>query len=523
MLIALGSGFLCSCGGAAQTKPEDGAAAAPPRASPSGPPAVMTTIQTPCVAGSGRDYAVGPGAGQIPELDQVPWESLGAGDTVRVHHRATPYRGKFLITNGGSETSPLRICGVPGPNGARPVIDGANAVTRTSLSYGDAYAGPIHQARSIVTIKGSPLAYTAYPQHIRIDGLTIRGANPANTFTDTAGAVQRYSDFGACIWIDRGAHITLADLEVTDCTNGIFSKSTDDGDFAVTRDIRLVGSHIHGNGLAGNDRLHGVYLQSVGVIYEFNVFGPSRPGAIGNAIKDRSVGSVVRYNRIEEGAHAIDLVEAEDFPATATADPAYRSAYVYGNQIVKRGNTGSVIHYGGDHYTSTPGATWGEPIFRKGTLYFFNNTVRVTGTEGVLFNVSTTEEKAEVWNNVFYFDPGVQFPSMRQSSDVGGQWVAGGIVNLGRNWINANWDDSDPYHQIPGQLNGRANMLTGTTAPIDVQTLVPAAGSAIIDASQPGPQAAQAWKVEYEQGATGLPVVRTVGGAALDLGAREAR
>ena len=42
------------------------------------------------------------------------------------------------------------------------------------------------------------------------------------------------------------------------------------------------------------------------------------------------------------------------------------------HQIVKDGRKGSTIHYGGDH----PGS---ENNYRKGTLYFFNNTVHLTG------------------------------------------------------------------------------------------------------------------------------------------------
>ena len=526
--VVLTVAFLGSCGGAGQTQSDSSTDVggstlntAATQSTLGAPPPSATVINTACVAGSGRDIIVGPGSGQIAELEQVPWESLGAGDTVRIHHRAAPYRGKFLITGSGTESAPLRICGIKGPNGERPIIEGANAVTRTALNYGSAYAGPIYEARSVVTIKGTEANYTYFPQHIRIDGLTIRGAHPANQFTNTAGVRKNYDEFGGCIWIDRGEHITLADLEVTDCTNGIFSKSTDDGPFAVTKNIRLIGNYIHGNGVAGSDRLHGVYMQSVGIVYEFNVFGPSRTGAGGNAIKDRSVGSVVRYNRIEEGAHAIDLVEAEDFPTIATADPAYRSAYVYGNQIIKRGDTGSVIHYGGDHYTSKPGAKWGEPIFRKGTLYFFNNTVHVTGSQGVLFNISTTEEKAEIWNNVFYFAPTVQFPSMRQSSDIGRPWVAGGIVNLGRNWINGTWADSDPYHQVPGELNGKDNLLTGTAPPIDLATLRPNVASTLIDSAQSGPALAAAWKVEYELDRDFLPKRRVMVGASNDMGALE--
>ena len=474
-----------------------------------------------CVpSGLGTDYQVGPNAGQLSSLDQVPWENLTAGDTVRVFYRAAPYPGKFLLTANGTTSAPVRICGVKGSGGERPVITGANATTRRGLVYGSAYAAPIQESRSVIMIKGT-LTWTHYPSNIQIDGLAIRAAHPNYQFTDSAGVSQTYTDFGGCIWIDRGQNITIADNEISDCTNGVFSKSTDDGDFAVSKNLRIASNYIHGNGVVGDVHQHNSYVQSVGVVYEFNRYGALRGGALGNGIKDRSVGAVVRFNRIEEGAHAIDLVEAEDFPATATANPAYRTTFVYGNQIVKSGDSGSFIHYGGDHYGSTPGAAWGEPIFRKGTLYFFNNTIYATGSGAVLFQLATTEEKAEVWNNVFVFASSVAYPSMRSNTDIGASWTAGGIVNLGRNWISAGWADSDPDHPIPGQLNGSANMISGTTAPISLTTLVPVAGSAIVDASQAPPAAASAYALTYQLGADFLPTARTVNGTASDLGAVE--
>jgi hypothetical protein len=238
-------------------------------------------------------------------------------------------------------------------------------------------------------------------------------------------------------------------------------------------------------------------------------------------LKDRSVGTVVRYNRIEEGAHSIDLVEAEDYFDTALANQAYRTSYVYGNQIVKSGDTGSFFHYGGDHYGSTPGGNYGEPYFRKGTLYFFHNTVHVSGKYTVLFNLSTTEEKAEVWNNVFYFSPWARWPSMRQNTDIGSNWTAGGILNLGKNWINSNWVDSDPDHPVPGQLNGKRNLIEGEVPPIDLTTLVPLAGSSVVDAAQPPPPGLTGHEVTYQLDADFMPQRRTVAGSAPDLGAIE--
>lgn len=483
-------------------------------------------------SGKGHDYQVGPESGQLASLDQVPWESLQPGDTVRVFYRSTPYKGKFLVAAQGTADAPVRICGVRGAQGQRPIVDGAGATTRTALAsaYGNTQSvSDIHQERTLIVIK--PLAtqaWEAYPRHIQIDGLAIRGAQPEHSFVNASGATKTYAAFGACLWIDRGQNITIADNEISDCSNGVYSKSTDDGDFAVTKNIRLAGNYIHGHGIVGDDHEHGTYMASVGVVYEYNRYGPSRPGALGNAIKDRSAGVVIRYNRIEEGAHAIDLVEAEDFPVTATALASYRSSFVYGNQIVKSGDTGSFIHYGGDHYGSTPtnnitGSTWGEPIFRKGTLYFFNNTIHVRGSSARLFQIATTEETAEVWNNIFYFDASVDagYRNLRATSEIGASWTAGGIVNLGRNWINDDWSDSDPYHSVPGELNGSARLLTGNTAPIDLTTLVPLAQSAVVDAGENGPAAVSAYPVSAQLNSSYAPTSRSVKGSAIDLGALE--
>ena len=482
------------------------------------PPSSSISVTSACVPGSGHDYQVGPGVGQLSSLDQVPWEALAAGDTVRIFYRATPYRGKILVMAHGTPTAPVRICGVKGPNGERPIVSGDGATTRTSLVYGSAYAGPIQESRSVVMVKGDAATWTDYPTYIQIDGLAISGAHPNYQFTDTKGVKQKYVEFGACVWIDRGQHITIADNEISDCSQGIFSKSTDDGEFAVTKDIRIVGNRIFGNGIAGNYSMHNTYMQSVGIIYEYNHIGPVRSGALGNAIKDRSVGTVVRFNRLEEGAHAIDLVESEDFPITAQSLPAYRTTYVYGNKISKNGDTGTFIHYGGDHYGSDV-STWGEPIFRKGTLYFWNNSVYVTGKTAALFQLSTTKETAEVWNNVFYFAPTVTYPSMRAKSEIGSGWISGGIVNLGKNWINANWADSDPWHPVPGQLNGESNLVTGNVAPFDIATFIPSA--VFRDAAQSQKTQVQAYPLNYQLDTTNKPQNRIPAGAGSDLGAVE--
>ena len=517
--------------GAEASNADDPADMAAIAALPSALPMPTTATCAPSGVAGARDYQVGPGVGQLSTLEQVPWATLAAGDTVRIFYRSTPYRGKFLIAGSGTASAPVRVCGVKSSTGQRPIIDGQNALTRLGLDYGDsASTGYVHQARSVIVVKrlGS-LAWEAYPSHIQIDGLEVRGAVPGNTFTDAQGVVRPYVAFGACIWIDRGHHITLADNVIHDCNQGVYSKSTEDGDFAVSQDIRLVGNHIYGNGIVGDVHMHNTYMASAGIIYEFNHYGPLRAGALGNAIKDRSVGTVVRYNRIEEGAHAIDLVEAEDFPTFALAHAAYRATLVYGNQIIKDGGTGSTIHYGGDHFGWEPGMNWGEPNFRRGTLYFYNNTVRLTGTSSTaqLFQLSTTLERAEVWNNVFIFDAGITYRAMRANQDVNtAYWVGGGIVNLGKNWVSAGWADSDPWHPVTGELLGQANVLSGASAPIDLTTLLPLAGGAAVNAGQTVFDSSvaavlAAFPVAYQLDAQFQPAARAVTGSVVDLGAIE--
>jgi hypothetical protein len=293
----------------------------------------------------------------------------------------------------------------------------------------------------------------------------------------------------------------------------IYTRSLLDGDFSVTKNVRIAGNYMWNTGYPNHELEHTIYTESEGIVIEFNHFGKLRANATGNSLKDRSAGTVIRYNYLEDGAHSMDLVEAEDFSAVALADPAYRTTLVYGNLISKAGDSGSYIHYGGDHIGS-------EANFRKGTLYFFNNTILASGTSAWLFQLSTTQETAEVWNNVFYFPTSVTSIAWRQQSDVAAGYTGGGVLNLGKNWINTGWGDGDIYHPVNSFFNGSANLITGTTAPFDVTTFIPT-GSAIVDVGQANVAGAATIPVTYQMSVTGVASARTVKGTAIDLGAVE--
>jgi hypothetical protein len=498
-----------------------------PAPSPTPAAPVEALALTACVAsGQGTDYQVGPGK-PYTSLDAVPWEALKAGDTVRIFYTATPYKGKFMVAAAGTQAAPVRICGVRGPNNERPIIDGNGATTRTAL--GTAYGNTtetrdIHQGRTVIAIKAlASGTYNAYPSWITIDGLNIRAGHPNYTFKNAAGATKTYDPFGACVWIDRGHNILIADNEISDCQMAIFSKSNDEGDFAQTRNIRIAGNYLWGHGIVGDDHMHTTYTQSLGIVIEYNRYGPLRAGSLGNSAKDRSAGMVVRYNRIEGGARAVDMVEAEDFPLTALATPAYRTSYVYGNQIRKNGDDGSFFHYGGDHFGAPAGANWGESLFRKGTLYFFNNTIHGTGRGARIFEIATTEETVEAWNNVFWFDSTVTELNLRQATNdsLSAAYTPDGILNLGVNWVRTGWTDTTQWKTLKGQVKGTANLLTGGAIPFDAATFTPLAGSAIVDVGQAAPAGAAAYGVNYQLGSNLLPVARTVKGSKIDLGAVE--
>ena len=344
-------------------------------------PAPAPSSSTSCVKGTGTDYVVGQGQ-PYTTLDLVPWESLKAGDTVRITYSATPYKGKFMLGGNGTATAPIVVCGIKGPNGERPIISGDGATTRAALqsTYGStADVAAVRAARAIIEVNRRAVdAWDGAPSYITLSGLDIRSGHPNYSFTGADGVKRAYDPFGACIWVDRGSNITITDNVVSDCQMAVFSKSIDDGMTSVTQNLLIKGNVFSGHGIVGDEHMHTTYTQGINVVIEGNTYAPMRVGSPGNQIKDRSAGLVVRFNNVTGGAHAVDMVEAEDFPTIARAQASYRSTHVYGNLFTHDG-VYSAFHYGGDHFGAPAGANWGETLFRQGTLYFWNNTVIFTG------------------------------------------------------------------------------------------------------------------------------------------------
>lgn len=207
------------------------------------------------------------------------------------------------------------------------------------------------------------------------------------------------------------------------------------------------GNYIYGNGIVGSGFQHNNYTAAIGITFQYNRFGPMRTGAGGNALKDRSAGLVVRYNWIEHGNRQLDLVDGED-SAQIRNDPAYRKTFVYGNLLIEPDGAGNnqITHYGGD--------SGNEPNYRKGTLYFYNNTIVSTRAGNTaMFRISTNDELCDARNNIFFNTANGSNLAMMAEQ---------GNITLRNNWAKSSWINSHEGGSFGGTVTVASPFVTGT-------------------------------------------------------------
>ncbi len=443
------------------------------------------------------DYHVGDGQ-PYTSIGAAPWASLVPGDTVWIHWRVAPYHEKWVIGLQGTQAAPIGVRGVAGPAGQLPVIDGQNATTPAPLNYWN-------EGRSVIKIGGSNVPDNEIAKWIVVEGLDVRGARPPNTYTGDDGGVHTYSQNGAAIHVEWGEHITIRNCIIRDSGNGLFVSSFD---ASVSRDIAIEGNYIYGNGNSGSIYEHNTYTAAIGIMYQYNRFGPLLSGAGGNNLKDRSAGLVVRYNWIEGGNRQLDLVDAED-STDIRDDPAYHKTDVYGNVLIEPAGAGNrqILHYGGDS------GTLGD--YRKGVLYFYHNTVVSTRTDRTtLMRLSTNDEHCDARNNLVYVTtPGTLLEMLDDT----------GVLDLSHNWFKPGWVNW--FFGGSGTVNDDGTSIE-TAAPGFVdeagQEFGLAAGSPCVDAAtvlNPVVLPNAAITRQYLKHQSSEP--RTVAGSASDVGAFE--
>jgi parallel beta-helix repeat protein len=276
-----------------------------------------------------------------------------------------------------------------------------------------------------------------------IENLEIRGARSSYTFTDDIGSTVAYSANASTIYVEKCEHCTIRNNVLHDAGNGFFVASSDT---SVSRDIVVERNRIYDNGNVGSIYEHNVYTAAVGIRFEANFLGALRSGAGGNNLKDRSAGTVIRYNWIEGGNRQLDLVDGED-SSVIRSDPNYGTTYVYGNILIENVNDGNrqMAHYGGDSGNTAS--------YRKGTMYFYNNTLISKRTDRTtLFRASTNDETIDARNNIFYSTAAGSTVSLADDS---------GTFNLSRNWIKPGWVKS--FSSFVGSVNDDGTMVSGSS------------------------------------------------------------
>ncbi|MGM0556774.1 MAG: right-handed parallel beta-helix repeat-containing protein [Myxococcota bacterium] len=356
-------------------------------------------------------YDVGPGE-QYESPNEVPWESIGAGTLVRIHHRAEPYAAKWVLAAEGTADKPIVVRGIPS-GGDLPVITGDGATTRQELDFWS-------ETRGVIKIGGSSNPSTPDgPSHIHIENLEITGGKAGNNFTDDGGASASFDDNAAGIFIEAGSNIVVKNCEIHGNGNGLFAAR-------ASSDVLVAGNYIWGNGNSGSIYEHNSYTESQGITFEYNHYGALCEGCPGNNLKDRSAGTVIRYNWIEDGNRQLDLVDSGH--AEVRDSGGYNATMVYGNVLLEGPDEGNsqIVHYGGD--------SGDEQNYRKGTLYFFHNTVASTRNGNTtLVRLSTDDESAYVHNNILHSTAGSGRLALVDSA---------GEVDLQYNWLTDGWVES---------------------------------------------------------------------------------
>ena len=164
-------------------------------------------------------YEVGPGK-TYTEINQVPWENIAAGDTVKIYYRATAYKSKWVISAAGTQSQPILIQGVPDGGGALPVIDGNGATTRLELSYWN-------DERGIINLGHSSIPPDGVPKYLTFENLEIIGGRPPYQYTCDEGTTKSYPNNATAIWVVCGENITVRNCIFRQNGNGFFSYSDD--------------------------------------------------------------------------------------------------------------------------------------------------------------------------------------------------------------------------------------------------------------------------------------------------------
>jgi hypothetical protein len=288
-------------------------------------------------------------------MNAVPWNALRPGDVVCVRWNPTAYHSKITFLTRGAPGRPIRVVGLRGPSGERPVIDGADAFTSPLVTppAGDPKGGIgiVSAIAQYVAPPGSPWGW--HPGWISVEGLKIIGGRPTSSYFDGHGKKTPYPDFMGSIYFLGCDHCSILDNEVADSQIGIFVNSLEPTGAKWDRtsvDLVVAGNYIHDNGDATHLGIHNVYVEARGCLFAGNhlVF---KKGNVGTNYKSRCGHERIYGNVFSGGWQSeIFVIDPQSGWDTIGAAADYDPTVVAGNVLVAPdgGQPAPFISFGGD-------------------------------------------------------------------------------------------------------------------------------------------------------------------------------
>ena len=436
---------------------------------------VLTLALLAATAARAATYDVGLAAGQLANLRDVPWKNLQPGDTVNINAKPGGYHEIIQISSTGTAAQPILIRGIPDAvTNALPVIDGEGAVMDPNVDF----RSPVFENWGVLIVTPRKTGYVygqTFPAYLTIESLDIRNAlydpTGAPHFTDQRGVARNYDGFACGIYIEFAQHLVIRGCEISFNGNGIFANSKN-GAAQASADLLIEKNYLHDNGqpiipgISNGYHEHNIYVESVGAVYQFNRFGPLRPGCFGTMIKDRSSGTVIRYNEVVSTtcSDIFAILDPQGGAGYIDQQPDYRDAFVYGNAITLQsagvGGT-TLVTFAAFNGVSS------YPTQHRGTLYFYHNTVvnHRTGTGGFFLTDPTYSgtpnifEKVDARNNIFYTDTAIQ-NSVYQAFHFA-VMTANTTMDFGMNWVSPGTAKNWYQHSSGTTFNGWGNLIVG--------------------------------------------------------------
>lgn len=332
-------------------------------------------------------YEVGPGH-PAANINDLPWASIGAGDTVKIYWRPEPYRELICIGNSGTPSKPFLVEGIPAA-GKLPVIDFDRGVPPAGLQYWNGDRGGIR-------IAGSSVPSNQYVTDLTVRNLCLRNAKFNNRVNKADGTMAWvFAENTSAIQVEKGARLTFENLLMEDCGCGVFIGSVQNStEWDLTRDVVIRNCTMLRMGLADNGQVHGNYTNAVNVLYEGCHI--SMINNAGTAIKSRDLRLTVRYCTIDGGNYVIDAINSTVAESERKKNPpAPRVTQVYGNLLIKRNRfqQEAVFHFGVDTKDGIP----------QENVYFHHNTVALLHrSQAILFLINHPDTKVYAYNNYFF-------------------------------------------------------------------------------------------------------------------------